>query len=141
MALRALPPLAAALHAAPLLAERPAHAEAAADALLLFSSADVSVKGALAARDVLPRLIEALAPSEGSRLPAGAALKVLRVVKQLCMGDRATLDELQRAEAVPRLVALLRAESAAEAQHMRTPCIPCASHARVFQRDASCYRV
>ena len=35
-------------------------------------------------------------------------LKVLRTVKHLCMGEAAHMDELQRAKAIPHLVALLR---------------------------------
>ena len=51
-------------------------------------------------------------------------LRVLRCLKHLCMGDAKHMDELQRAKAVPHLVALLRQRhGGALWSEMRNQCV------------------
>ena len=87
-------------------ARHPRHAERAAEIFLLFSSADTAVKEKMATRKVLAGLMQLLASPE--HFAPGLILKVLRTIKHLCMGEARHMDELQRAKAIPHLVALLR---------------------------------
>jgi len=84
----------------------PAHAERAAEIFLLFSCADTVVKARMATRHVLRELLAVIAAPED--FAPGLVLKILRCIKHLCMGEALQLDELQRAKAIPHLVALLR---------------------------------
>ena len=87
-------------------ASHPRHAERGAEIFVLFSSADAVVKARMATRKVLPGLMQLLASPD--EFAPELILKVLRTIKHLCMGEAAQMDELQRAKAIPHLVALLR---------------------------------
>jgi hypothetical protein len=107
-------------------ATHPSHAERGAEIFLLFSSADSAVKQKMATRTVLPGLMQLLAsPDQFSPL---LILKVLRTIKHLCMGEARLMDELQRAKAIPHLVALLRLRAGGELEQkyvseMRNQCV------------------
>ena len=76
----------------------------------------------MATRSVLPGLMQLLA-SPGEFAPE-LILKVLRTVKHLCMGEAAHMDELQRAKAIPHLVALLRLKrDGPDYLEMRNQCV------------------
>jgi hypothetical protein len=91
-------------------AEQPAHAHRAAEIIWIFSTSDTAVKARIATRKVLPGLMRILASPE--EFDSELILRVLRTIKHLCMGGREKaavhMDELQRAKAIPHLVALMR---------------------------------
>jgi len=64
------------------------------------------VKTRMATRKVLPQLMQVIAAPGG--FEQGLVVKILRCIKHLCMGEARHMEELQRAKAVPYLVALLR---------------------------------
>ena len=97
----------------------PEHAERAAGIFLLFSLADTKVKENMATKRVLPGLMQVLArPAEFS--PA-LILKVLRTIKNLCMGEAAHMDQLQGSRAIPHLINLLKASTTSG--EMRNQCV------------------
>jgi len=103
-------------------AKFPDHSERSAEIFLLFSLADTEVKARMATRKVLPGLMQVLASPD--EFAPGLILKVLRTIKHLCMGEAAHMDELQRAKAIPHLIALLRLKrGGALYAEMRNQCV------------------
>ena len=82
------------------------HAERAAEIFLLFSCADTVVKAQIATRQVLPGLMRVI--EKPKEYGPHVVLLLLRCIKHLCMGDASQMEALQRAKAVPTLVAMLR---------------------------------
>jgi len=87
-------------------AKHPDHAERAAEIFLLFSCADTVVKAQIATRQVLPGLMRVI--EKPKEYGPHVVLLLLRCIKHLCMGDASQMEALQRAKAVPTLVAMLR---------------------------------
>ena len=103
------------------------HADKCAEIFLLFSCADPVVKARMATGRAGGRVLHGLMRvlSSPENFESALTLKVLRCVKHLCMGEAAHMDELQKARAVPHLVALLRVKQGGgrlEAE-MRNQCV------------------
>ena len=103
------------------------HADKCAEIFLLFSCADPVVKARMATGRAGGRVLHGLMRvlSSPENFESALTLKVLRCIKHLCMGEAAHMDELQKARAVPHLVALLRVKQGGgrlEAE-MRNQCV------------------